>query len=226
MSEVFAWVVSRMNAARFAANLSRDLDEQIAAGSSFTRAHAYAVKREQAARIAAKHAAIDKMRALYEGRFRATQATTPPLAGEGWRIVRAPTVPHDRLERFVRDVFALGWHNLPWPGWHVRWGDLSDAGALGMTVMSAKLILVDERAHQERTWRQFLTTVVHELCHALRPNDREAHGAAFARTLDQAVAYVLGPDEPALHHPEPRQGNLRPTAWPVPVTTADGWEIR
>jgi hypothetical protein len=60
----------------------------------------------------------------------------------------------------------------------------------GLCVTGAKLILLDERTNRGRSWRQMLTTVLHELTHVTHP-EGEPHSAAFAETLRRVVAHVL-----------------------------------
>jgi hypothetical protein len=224
MSEVFVRVVPLMNGARFAANLSRDLDEEIVAARTPAGAHTFLTRRATEQRITAKHAALDRMRARYEAKYHAAQRAAPPAlptSGEGWRLLSRP---HGELEALARHVHELAFHGVSWPaGWHVRWGDLTGLNALGVCVMPHRLLLIDPKAQRGRTPREFLRTLAHELVHILRPDDVAVHGPRFWDTLANVTHYICGdPDEPA----PPRKENFRPAAWPGPATTVDGWERR
>jgi len=123
-----------------------------------------------------------------------------PTSGPNWRVLEHPRASHDELEAFARRVWDLAFHAVPWPtGWAVRWAELTHSDPLalvyGECVPSAKLILIDERAQRGRTPREFLTLVLHELCHVTHP--AEVHGPGFQETLKRVVAYMFEPPEPA-----------------------------
>ena len=68
--------------------------------------------------------------------------------------------------------------------------------AIGLTVMSARLILLDEEAQRSRTPRQFATTLIHELIHSQQRS--AGHGPKFQEALRSATTYFFGAaDAPA-----------------------------
>jgi hypothetical protein len=214
----------------------RDAEAAARMASDWYRASAYATKRDQEARDAARRSALEKMEAVHLARWHAKKAAEQAAtAGRGWRILEAPRVAHAELDALVRRTWDLAMHGAPFlSGWRAAWADLSAANAAGMCVMGKKLILLDEAAQRGRSWRAFLTTVVHEICHAVHPD--EVHGEGFAETLRRMLGYVLADEteltpawtEPAgaaRPHPEPRKGAMF-SGSPVPWSGAGEWEFR
>ena len=148
---------------------------------------------------------------------------------------------HEALEEHARRVCKFTFHNIDSPidsGWRVRWGKLDPllltaAGAaeicaagrygglfgtvLGLTVMSARLILLDEEAQRSRTPREFATTLIHELIHSQQRS--AGHGPEFQEALRSATNYFFG----AADAPAPPSGVAsvlaRPeSAQPKPLT--------
>jgi hypothetical protein len=141
-----------------------------------------------------------------------------PTFGANWRVLEHPRVSHEELEAHTRRVWDLAFHAVPWPtGWVVKWAELTHSDSLvlvyGECVWSAKLILIDERNQRGRTPREFLTLVLHELCHVQHPGD--VHGVKFSETLKRVTSYMLD-ESPAMF--EPRPASSMP---PRNVTLAD-----
>jgi hypothetical protein len=157
----------------------------------WSHAHFDATKRWQEAQE--KHAAAQeaKLEAKLQAR-RAAKNAAVATSGPGWRVVDTPKVPHAELERLTHHAWDLAFHGIPFPAsWRVRWGALRPTWRAA-TITSAKLIVLDERAQRGRTWREMLTTVLHELVHVTRP--AEVHGAGFHETLRRVLAYVIPAD--------------------------------
>lgn len=144
---------------------------------------------------------------------------TKRMAGPGWRVLEAPRVSHAELERLAHLAWDLAFHGIPFPaGWRVRWGELR-SNWRGVTDLRAKIVLLDEGAQRGRTWRDMLTTVLHELVHVTHPT--EVHGAGFEETLRRVVAYVIPADGLA--------DTSQPAGPRLPTRTEgmamdDGWE--
>jgi hypothetical protein len=111
---------------------------------------------------------------------------------------RILTTPPEPLAARVRNVWDRVFHAIPFPkGWDIRWADLSQWKAIGLTVWSEKLLLFDERAHQSPQ-SDLSETILHELTHLAHPTS-ERHGPGFAETLKRLRAYV-----------DPREGHGAP----------------
>jgi hypothetical protein len=155
------------------------------------------------------------------------KALEVPTAGPGWCVVPGPC-SHEELERFVRGVFDLAFHGIEWPrGWAVKWGEVAFPAANAACIPSARLILFDRRWQKGRSPRELATTALHELVHALHPNDRDDHGPAFARTFSRVLAYYFGDDEP--RRPEVVKGRRfvgGPGVWGAAVAGSGEWEFR
>jgi hypothetical protein len=99
---------------------------------------------------------------------RAMRAALTPAAtsGRGWRVLDAPTVPHEELDQHARHIWGLEFHGAPWPeGWAVRWAALD--GPWGLCVYQEKLVLIDERRMRGRSSGDLIRTLVHEMAHVL-----------------------------------------------------------
>jgi len=142
------------------------------------------------------------------------------LAGNGWRVLELPRVPHEALEEFAREVWRLAFHAIPWPsGWGVRWGVLTNAR--GLCPYEAKLILLDEAWMLNDSPEQIVRTLVHEMAHLQHPREwaeTQSHGPGFQETCDRATAFVLSVLEP--------ERRIEPTAEPEPEAQVDEWEYR
>jgi hypothetical protein len=160
------------------------------------RAQAEAAAREQK-KLADSYKRLEQTAHRRLAERRAKQAAT---RGPGWAVLPNPKVSHQELEALTHRVWDLAFHATPFPpGWKVRWASLAPSRAgqvvLGAVAMSARLVLLDEAAQAGRSWREMLSTVIHELAHVCHP--QENHGAGFEETLRRVLAYVL-PDEDEL----------------------------
>jgi hypothetical protein len=125
------------------------------------------------------------------------QKPAPAAQSYRYRVLETPAAD---LDAYVRNVWAQGLHAIPFPrDWQSCWADLSDVPASGLTVWGKKLLLFDAKAHQNRSARDFLNTVCHELTHLAHPAE-ERHGQGFQKTLKRLFEYVaplVGPSAPA-----------------------------
>jgi hypothetical protein len=175
-----------------------------------------------------------RLRAKFSAQKAAALKAAPPppaMSGMGWKVSANPRLSsHEELEAHARSIWATTWHGIDWPAsWRVRWGELdalvlavatafgqcalrgglTRTIVLGLCVPTSRIILLDEANNRDQTAQDRDRTVIHELVHALLPN--EGHGRRFEKTLKSATTFYfarggLAPTVASVSGPPPWAG--------------------